>query len=158
MISGFCLGGGFLLALSTDLRVAGRGATFSLPPAKLGLGFDVRWISPLVKVMPPHRVKEMFYTGARYDAAEMAEFGLFNRLVEDAALETTTQELAEAIAGNAPLTLANVKAAVDALMVNDQSVDFAAQDAMTQRCYDSADYAEGRKAFAEKRKPEFKGR
>lgn len=158
MISGFCLGGGFLLALSTDLRVAGHGAKFSLPPAKLGLGFDVRWISPLVKVMPPHRVKEMLFTGARYEAVEIAEFGLFNRLVADEDLLATTTELAETIAGNAPLTLHNVKTAIDALAENDQSVDFAAQDALTQRCFASEDYAEGRTAFAEKRKPVFKGR
>lgn len=157
-IRGFCLGGGFLLALATDLRVAGAGAQFSLPPARLGLGFDVRWISPILKGAAPQFVKEMFYTGARYSAEQVAGFGLLNRVVEDEALVETVAALAGTIAGNAPLTLQNVKSAIDALAINDQSVDYAAEDALTQRCFESADYEEGQRAFAEKRKPQFKGR
>lgn len=157
-IRGFCLGGGFLLAMATDLRFAGEGASFSLPPAKLGLGFDVRWISSLIKGAAPHFVKEMFYTGARYSAPAVDRFGLLNRVVADEALKSHVDEVAATIAANAPLTLYNVKAAVEALAINDQSVDFDAQDALTQRCFDSEDYKEGRTAFAEKRKPCFEGK
>ncbi|GJM01719.1 MAG: enoyl-CoA hydratase [Rhodomicrobium sp.] len=157
-IRGFCLGGGFLLALSTDLRLAAHGASFSLPPARLGLGFDVRWISPIVKGAAPHFVKEMLFTGARYSASEVERFGLLNHVVDEAKLSDKVLELATTIAANAPLTLENVKSAIDGLAMNDQSIDFKAQDELTRRCFDSEDYREGQAAFAEKRKPKFSGK
>ena len=70
MVHGFCLGGGFLIALSTDLRLASTKAQFSLPPAKLGIGFDVRWLSPLLKIVTPPVAKEMLFTAGRFSAED----------------------------------------------------------------------------------------
>lgn len=157
MVHGFCLGGGFLIALSTDLRLASTKAQFSLPPAKLGIGFDVRWLSPLLKIVTPPVAKELLFTGARFSATDCMEKGLLTSVHEPDELEDAVIELASTIGGNAPLTLHNVKSAIDALAQNEAQVDFAAQDELTARCFNSKDYQEGRKAFAERRKPEFTG-
>ena len=157
MIHGFCLGGGFLLALSADLRLASKDAQFSIPPAKLGLGFDVRWLSPLLKIVPPHIAKELLFTADRFSAEDCMSKGLLNSIHAADDLEENTKTLAHKIGGNAPLTLKNVKTAIDALATNDHHIDFAAHDALAQICYNSKDYEEGRLAFAERRAPQFKG-
>lgn len=157
MIHGFCLGGGFLLALSVDLRIASNKAQFSLPPAKLGLGFDVRWLSPLLKLVPPHIAKELLFTAERYSADQCFQMGMLNSVFDAEKLEAETIKLATTIGGNAPLTLENVKSAIDALARNDHHIDFAAQDELSARCYNSLDYAEGRRAFSERRPPVFTG-
>lgn len=158
MVQGFCLGGGFLLALSVDLRVASTSAQFSLPPAKLGLGFDVRWISPLLKLIPAHLAKEMLFTADRYDAEAGLRMGFLNEVVGADELYDHTVSLAEKIGGNAPMTILNVKRAIDELARNDHHVDFEKLDAMAAQCYSSEDYEEGRRAFAERRAPIFKGK
>ena len=157
MVHGFCLGGGFLIALSTDLRLASTKAQFSLPPAKLGIGFDVRWLSPLLKIVTPPVAKEMLFTAGRFSAKDSLTKGLLTSVHEPDELEDAVIELASTIGGNAPLTLHNVKSAIDALAQNEAQVDFAAQDELTARCFNSKDYQEGRKAFAERRKPNFTG-
>ncbi len=157
MINGFCLGGGFLLALSTDLRLASRDAQFSLPPAKLGLGFDVRWLSPLLQIVPPHIAKELLFTADRFNAEQCMSKGLLNSIHENDELEAAIINVAKTIGGNAPLTLRNVKSAINALAANDHHIDFEAEDALAALCYKSKDYEEGRLAFSERRTPRFKG-
>ncbi|GAA6212954.1 enoyl-CoA hydratase [Hyphomicrobiales bacterium 4NK60-0047b] len=157
MIHGFCMGGGLLLALSADLRLASEDAQFSLPPAKLGLGFDVRWLSPLLQIVPPHIAKELLFTADRFTAEQCMLKGLLNSVHSPRDLETATKTLAKTIGSNAPLTLKNVKSAINALAANDHHIDFETQDALAQVCYNSKDYEEGRLAFAERRAPHFKG-
>ena len=157
MIHGFCMGGGFLIAHSVDLRLAGASARFSLPPAKLGIGFDVRWVALVLKTLPAALAKEMFFTGGRYEARQLQAFGTLNQVVEDDELLETTQTLAQTIAANAPLTIQSVKGAIEALSRNDHHIDFDAHDALTQACFESEDYKEGRQAFKERRAPVFKG-
>jgi len=157
MVQGYCLGGGMLIALSADLRLASPTTSFSLPPAKLGLGFDVRWLSILLKTIPPHRLKEMIFTGDLYKAEQIKEFGGLNHIYNDEELEAKTIALANTIAKNAPLTIQSIKTAIDDLAKNDQHIDFKAHDAATTACYDSKDYAQGQQAFKERRPPIFQG-
>jgi enoyl-CoA hydratase len=158
MIHGFCLGGGLGIAACADIRVADQKAQFSIPAAKLGLGYNARWLPPLLALAPAAFIKEMLFTGRRFRAEEALRIGLVNALVEEGDLETAVRTLASDMAGNAPLTLRAAKRAVTEFQRHPESPDMAALDAAVQACFESADYAEGRRAFLEKRKPVFQGR
>ncbi len=157
MVQGYCFGGGMLLALASDLRLACEGATFSLPPARLGLGFDLDWTRLVLSVLTPSFAREMLFTGGRFSASELFRHGALNRVHAQAALEEETRSLALKIAGNAPLSVQAFKFAIDDLSAMSEDIDRSPHDARTKACFDSADYQEGRRAFSEKRTPLFKG-
>jgi enoyl-CoA hydratase/carnithine racemase len=158
MIHGFCLGGGLAIALCTDIRIADEASEYAIPAAKLGLGYNARWVRPLLAAVPPARAKEMLFTGRRLKATEAHAMGLVNTIVGPELLEQTTRTLAADIAANAPLTVRAAKRTIDELTRNPQTPDLAALDAAVAACFASDDYAEGRLAFKEKRKPRFQGR
>lgn len=153
MIRGYCIGGGVGIATSCDLRVAGESARFGVPAAKLSVGYGVHNIRRLARLIGPQFAAEMLYTARQLDAAEAVRIGLVNRVVADAVLERTVREIATTIAENAPLTIRAAKA-----ILRDPPRDAAELDALVQRCFESADYQEGRRAFLEKRKPVFTGK
>lgn len=158
MIHGFCLGGGLGLALCTDLRIADENAEFAIPAAKLGLGYNARWVRPLLAAVPPSRAKEMLFTAHRFKVAEAQAMGLVNAIVPAADLEARTRALAQEIAANAPLTVRAAKRVIDELVRHPETPDMKSLDAAIDACFTSEDYAEGRRAFLEKRKPRFHGR
>ena len=156
MIRGFCLGGGFGLALSCDLRVASENAVFGIPAARLGIGYPPGAMKLVTAAIGAPAARDLFYTARRIGAQEAKELGVLQRVVPDGKLETTVLALARDIAGNAPLTIRAAKAAID------EAVGLAHADAdpaaLADLCFESADAAEGRKAFLEKRSPVFTGR
>jgi enoyl-CoA hydratase/carnithine racemase len=158
MIHGFCLGGGLAIALCADIRLADDVAEFAIPAAKLGLGYNARWVRPLLAAVPPAKAKEMLFTGRRFKVAEALAMGLINSTVPAGELEARTRALASDIAANAPLTVRAAKRTIDELVRNPQTPDLASLDAAVAACFESEDYAEGRLAFKEKRKPRFQGR
>lgn len=158
MIHGFCLGGGLGLALCCDMRVADDVSQFAIPAAKLGIGYNARWVRPILAAIPAFRAKELLFTGRRYSASEGLAIGLISRLVASSDLEVATRQLASEIASNAPLSVMAAKRVIDEIDRHPETPDMAALDAAIAKCFESEDYAEGRRAFLEKRKPQFKGK
>jgi enoyl-CoA hydratase len=158
MIRGYCVGGGVSVALACDMRIAAEGATFAVPAAKLGLGYEFEGVRKLVDVVGPAFAREIFYTARQFSAQEALAMGLINRLVPADELEAYVQEYAATIARNAPLTVASIKTLVAQALKDESERDMRLCQDVVDRCFDSKDYAEGRRAFMEKRKPTFTGR
>lgn len=156
MIRGFCLGGGFGLALSCDLRVAAQNAVFGIPAARLGIGYPPGAMRLVTAAVGSAAAKDLFYTARRIDAGEAARLGVVQRVVADDTLEESVHALARDIAANAPLTVRAAKAAIDAAAgIGHPGAD---PVALADLCFDSADAVEGREAFLGKRAPVFRGR
>lgn len=158
MIRGYCIGGGVGVALNCDMRVAAQSAKFGVPAARLGLGYAAQHIKKLIDVVGTAQAKEIFFTARHYSGEEAYRIGLLNHLVEDEALEDKVAEICATIAENAPLTIRSVKEIIAELNRVDALPDLERCDKLDKDCFDSEDYAEGRRAFMEKRKPVFRGR
>ena len=158
MIHGYCFGGGVALAAACDLRYAADDAQFSIPAARLGLAYSVDFAKWIVDLVGPSAACEILYTGQRYDSAEAAGLGLVNRVYPKAALESEVTRIAGTIAGNAPLSVRATKQTIRYLLRDSGDGDRLACEEAIAACPDSRDFAEGRAAYAEKRKPVFEGR
>ena len=156
MIRGFCFGGGLAIAMKADIRIASENALFAIPAAKLGIAYPPHSIRDLVALVGPADAKEILFTGHRMDAGVAARIGLVNRIVPDAHLEAETSVLCATLATNAPLSIRASKEVID--QIARLKPDEARVKALVAACFDSADYAEGRRAFLEKRRPTFAGR
>ena len=157
-IRGFCFGAGAGLALSCDLRIAADDATFAIPAARLGVAYPPAAFANIVAAIGAPRTKEMFFTGQRIDAASALSAGLLNRVVASVDFEGALASLAQAIAAGAPMTLTAAKRAIDAAAGLPGALSATTVQSLADACFDSADYAEGRAAFREKRPPQFRGR
>ena len=159
MIRGYCIGGGFGLALCCDMRICTEGSKFGVPAAKLGLGYRYDGLKKLVDLVGPSFAKEVFYTARQFNAAEAQMMGFVNRVIPDAEgeLEKYVKDYAETIAGNAPITVDSIKFIVGEAVKDPDKRDLKACEAWVSRAFQSKDYTEGRKAFMEKRKPNFTG-
>ncbi|HMN50548.1 MAG TPA: enoyl-CoA hydratase [Xanthobacteraceae bacterium] len=157
MIRSFCMGGGVGLAAACDLRVASDNAEFAIPPGRLGLAYPPQAIGYIVACIGAPNAKDWLYTARRVKAPEAEKLGFLNRLVADAALESEVEALAATIADNAPLSLRAGKLAINHAAGFEAAASLEAVLAAAEKCFDSADYKEGRAAFLGKRKPVFRG-
>jgi enoyl-CoA hydratase len=155
MIRGYCLGGGLAIANLCDLRIAAEDARFGIPAAKMGLGYRAGAMKSLVELVGAAFAREIMITARQFSAAEALHMGLVHKVVPVAGLAAATREYCDMIAANAPLTIRTAKRVIREVTRNDY--DAAACRAWVKECFDSEDYAEGRRAFMEKRKPVFKG-
>ena len=158
MIRGFAMGGGLLTALRADLRIAADGSQFGIPAARLGLGYGYGGVRVLVDLVGPGVASEILLTGGRFDAQRALEMGLVNRVVPPEELEPTVREMAATIADNAPLTVRALKATIREAVRDAGDRDMERVEDLIARCFSSQDYIEGRRAFMEKRRPQFQGR
>lgn len=156
-IQGVCIGGGVNLAVCCDLRLAGESARFAIPAARLGLGYGYQGVERVARVVGIAHALEIYYTARQFSAAEALAMGLVNRVVPDGVLDAYVRQYAQMIAENAPLTIAAIKAAVTELCRPESERDRPAVERKVRACFESRDYAEGRRAFMEKRRPAFTG-
>jgi len=155
-ISGPAMGGGCGLAMCCDFRFADATAVFSVPAARLGVVYAVSETAALVAAVGVETAKDILFTGRRLDAAEAAAKGLVTALAEDAMAAALAH--AALLRENAPMTLAGAKATLRALAGAPEPAALAEALDWQRRALTSEDYRGAVEAFAQKRRPEFRGR
>ena len=158
MIQGYCIGGGLATALSADIRFATPDSTFGIPAARLGLGYEYEGLVRLCHLVGPARAKDIMFSARFMDAEEALQMGLINRICDRDSLESEVRDYAAVVAANAPLTVKAAKAAINEAAKDPEHRNMEAVRAMIDACFDSEDYREGRAAFRDKRKPQFRGK
>lgn len=157
MIDGYCIGGGLNLAVCCDIRICSEKSKFAMPAAKLSLGYPFSSIKRLFDVMGPGMAKHFMFTAEKISASEALACRLVQKLVSEENIETYVRDYALTISHNAPLTIKAMKQIGIEILKNPDERDLLLCEQLASACFDSEDYKEGRKAFMEKRKPNFKG-
>ncbi len=156
-INGYCFGGGLELALASDLRIASTNAVFAQSEVRVGSMVGAGGSVNLLRAVPQAVAMKMLLTAERVDAAEAHRVGLVSDLVEPEALMARAKELAGAICRNAPLAVRATKmsAKLGQAMAPDQALEV--ERLLWGILRNTEDRIEGRRAFQEKRPPEWKG-
>jgi enoyl-CoA hydratase len=149
---------GMNLAACCDMRFCNEGARFGVPAAKLGLGYGFLRIERLSRIVGLPRAMEFLFTAKQYSSKEAYEMGLVNAVAADGELDALVAKTTDAIAQNAPLTIALAKASAREIAKPESQQDHAKLEKMVEACFNSEDFKEGRRAFMEKRRPVFKGK
>jgi enoyl-CoA hydratase/carnithine racemase len=154
-IHGACLGGAMELALACDMRTMAADAVTGLLETRIGLLPDVGGCSRLPAVVGVGRAKELIMTGGVIDGTEAHRIGLANRIGAPDALDSVTQLLCDELLACAPLAVGLAKRIVDASARPALSTTLEHEITAQERLAASEDFAEGTRAFIEKRDPEF---
>jgi enoyl-CoA hydratase/carnithine racemase len=160
-LNGHAIGGGLELALACDLRIASEEAKLGMPPAKLGLVYSHTGLRRFVDAIGAARTRELFYTARNISAARAEAWGLVNEVVPGGELGDFAVDYAAGIAANAPLSLAGNKRVLRELLAAEGAVtEQVGRELVELReaCFRTEDFAEGVRAFAEKRPPRWRGR
>jgi len=158
-LPGHTIGGGLELALACDLRIAKAGIRLGMPPAKLGLVYSHTGLRRFIDAIGVTRTRELFLLGEYIDAQTALDWGLVNRVAEEAGLENESLRLAGALAGNAPLSQLGNKRVIAALLKAESELDPDVERELIElrrASFASKDMREGMKAFAEKRPPKWR--
>jgi enoyl-CoA hydratase/carnithine racemase len=151
-VTGVCVGGGCEIALACDIRVAAGDARFGITPAKLGIVYNATSTKRLVDAVGPAWARQILFTGEIIDAETALRIGLVNELHPAPARRAA--ELAETMASRARVSVLGAKTIIDRIihghLEEDESVH-----ALYEASVTSDDYAEGVRAFLEKRSPRF---
>jgi enoyl-CoA hydratase/carnithine racemase len=157
-INGYCLAGGLELALSCDIRIAAEHATFGLPEPKRAIIPAATGTQRLPRAVPLAFAMEVLLTGERFDAETALRSGLVSRVVPADQLKATAEAIAEKICENGPLAVRAIKE----LVIRGRELPFEEalklESQFAGKVFTSEDAREGPLAFAQKRKPEYKGK
>jgi crotonobetainyl-CoA hydratase len=160
-VNGLAFGGGFEIMISADIIIAAEHATFALPEINSGTLADAATIK-LPRRIPYHVAIELLFTGRRMDAAEAKHWGIINEVVAADRLMPRAREIAILLASGPPLVFAAIKETLrETLHLSvQQAFDLVTRRTLktVDRLYSSEDQLEGARAFAEKRKPAWKGK
>jgi len=157
-IRGICIGGGLGFAAACDIRIASDNTVFRMPAARLGLGYSPSGVKRFMNVLGAANTLDIFVSARKFDAREAQRMGFVSQVYPVAELEQKVAEYTKLIAENAPLTVAAAKFAVVQGLKDAADRDMATATKMVQTCFASEDHKEGRKAFMEKRTPNFTGK
>jgi enoyl-CoA hydratase/carnithine racemase len=159
-LPGHTIGGGLELALACDLRVAQSDIKLGMPPAKLGLVYSHTGLRRFIDAIGVPRTRELFLLGDYIDASTALAWGLVNRVAAAEELDTTALELAQELAGNAPLSQTGNKRVIAALLRAESTLAPDVEDELIElrrASFASRDLREGMRAFAERRVPSWRG-
>jgi enoyl-CoA hydratase/carnithine racemase len=160
-LNGHAIGGGLELALSCDLRIASEDAKVGMPPARLGLVYSHTGLRKFVDAIGVPRTKELFFTARNIPARTAQQWGLVNEVVAPGELADRAVDYAGRIAALAPLSLEGNKRTLRELLAAEGELDPDVERelvALREACFHSEDFFEGVRAFAEKRRPLWRGR
>ena len=158
MIEGSVWGGGCELAFSCDILIGSSRSTFAITPAKLGAPYNPMQVQRVLSLVETNIAKELFFTAEPIKATRALELGILNYIVETDELKKFVYSMSQKIVSNAPLNIALIKRQINALsrsnvtLVNTNKIK-----KLVKESYYSNDFQEGKRAFLEKRKPDFKG-
>lgn len=157
-IRGYCLGAGTAIAVACDLRLLRDDVVIGIPAAKLGVGYDPRWIFSLVRVVGVANASRLIYTGEKYDALEAKRMGFATEVFTSSEFDSMAAQLIQRISRNAPLT---IRAAKQAMLRADRSGDPIEMRSLVEvanSCFMSGDFKRGVDAFSRGLIPGFEGR
>lgn len=157
-IHGGCIGGAMELALACDLRVMAADAIIGLVETRVGLIPDVGGSSRLPSIVGLGRAKEMIMASKLLDGTEAERIGLVNRVAPLEELDASTEQLVNELLLCAPVAVGLAKRVIDAAAKPALAATLEQEVTIQQLCASSADFAEGARAFTEKRQPQFSGR
>ena len=157
-LRGICIGGGLGFAAACDIRIASDNTIFRMPAARLGLGYSPSGVKRFMNVLGAANTLDIFVSARKFDAKEAQRMGFVSQVHPVAELDAKVAEYVKMIAENAPLTVAAAKFAVVQGLKDAADRDMATAIKMVQTCFASEDHKEGRKAFMEKRTPNFVGK
>lgn len=157
-VNGYAYGGGGELALACDIRIASDNASFRWPEPSLGILPRYGGTQRLPRIVGEAKALEILLTNAKVDAAEALKIGLVSKVVPQEELMDAAMEMAEKVCKLAPLSVINIKRCIyeGSEMEFDKGMQL--ENELCYKLYHTEDYAEGRKAFMEKRTPDFQGK
>jgi enoyl-CoA hydratase/carnithine racemase len=158
MLQGWVMGGGCALSMGCDIRIAGESARFAMPTARLGVLYGDQDIAPFLDAIGYAWTKYLFMTGRVIDAATALRIGLVHEVMPDESLQTHVHTLVQELAANAPLSVRGTKRVLNLMHLSPHPGTRAEILRLMHAAQHSNDLEEGRQAFLEKRRPNFRGR